>query len=123
MLVVTQDSWSIEIGQEAGIRTRTVRFTGGDAAVTPQAGSECGARNSECGTVDAECGISRARGGSRFHALIHNHPSGDSTPSEPDIKVTRDLIRAGQILKVEGLDYGVIGEPNHPSLRTLGYFL
>ena len=29
--------------------------------------------------------------------LVHNHPSGDPTPSEADIKVTRDLIRAGQL--------------------------
>ena len=33
--------------------------------------------------------------------LIHNHPSGDPTPSEADIKVTRDLIRAGQLLKTK----------------------
>jgi len=33
--------------------------------------------------------------------LMHNHPSGESTPSEADIKVTRDLIRAGQLLKLE----------------------
>ena len=36
--------------------------------------------------------------------LVHNHPSGDPTPSEADIKVTRDLIRAGQLLKIEVLD-------------------
>jgi DNA repair protein RadC len=35
--------------------------------------------------------------------LMHNHPSGDPTPSEADIKVTRDLIRAGQLLKIEVL--------------------
>ncbi|MGA3144641.1 MAG: DNA repair protein RadC, partial [Verrucomicrobiota bacterium] len=35
--------------------------------------------------------------------LAHNHPSGDPTPSEADIKVTRDLIRAGQLLKIEVL--------------------
>jgi DNA repair protein RadC len=32
--------------------------------------------------------------------ICHNHPSGESTPSEADIKVTRDLIRAGQLLKI-----------------------
>jgi len=52
----------------------------------------------------------------------HNHPSGDPTPSEADIKVTRDLIRAGQLLKIEVLDHIVIGHPNFSSLRTLGYF-
>lgn len=54
--------------------------------------------------------------------LMHNHPSGDPTPSEADIKVTRDLIRAGQLLKIEVLDHVVIGRPDHKSLRELGYF-
>lgn len=53
--------------------------------------------------------------------LMHNHPSGESTPSEADIKVTRDLIRAGQLLKIEVLDHVIMGT-NHTSLRTLGYF-
>ena len=55
-------------------------------------------------------------------ALIHNHPSGESTPSEADIKVTRDLIRAGQLLKIELIDHVVIGNGNFSSLRSLGYF-
>jgi antirestriction protein ArdC/proteasome lid subunit RPN8/RPN11 len=54
--------------------------------------------------------------------LIHNHPSGEATPSEADIKVTRDLIRAGQLLKIEVLDHVVIGNPGYASLRSLGYF-
>ena len=54
--------------------------------------------------------------------LMRNHPSGDPTPSEADIKVTRDLVRAGQIMKIEVLDHVVIGRPNHTSLRELGYF-
>ena len=54
--------------------------------------------------------------------LLHNHPSGESTPSEADIKVTRDLIRAGQLLKIEVLDHIVIGRPGFQSLRGLGYF-
>jgi DNA repair protein RadC len=40
--------------------------------------------------------------------LAHNHPSGDPMPSEADIKVTRELIRAGQLLKLEVLDHVVI---------------
>ena len=55
--------------------------------------------------------------------LIHNHPSGDQSPSEADIKVTRDLIRAGQILKIELVDHVIMGNPNYSSLRQLGYFL
>jgi DNA repair protein RadC len=54
--------------------------------------------------------------------IVHNHPSGDPAPSEADIKVTRDLIRAGQLLKIELLDHVIIGNPNHSSLRSLGYF-
>jgi DNA repair protein RadC len=53
--------------------------------------------------------------------LTHNHPSGDATPSDADIKVTRDLIRAGQLLRIEILDHVIIGE-KHVSLRELGFF-
>lgn len=54
--------------------------------------------------------------------LAHNHPSGDPTPSSADIKMTRDLIRAGQLLKIDLLDHIIIGNPGHISLRELGYF-
>lgn len=60
--------------------------------------------------------------------LAHNHPSGDPTPSEADIKATRDLIRAGQLLKIEVLDHIIIGRATaersqaYSSLRELGYF-
>ena len=48
--------------------------------------------------------------------------SGESAPSEADIKVTRDLIRAGQLIKIEVIDHVIIGNPKHSSLRELGYF-
>jgi DNA repair protein RadC len=54
--------------------------------------------------------------------LMHNHPSNDPTPSEADIKVTRDLIRAGQLLKIDVLDHVIMGNPNRSSLRELGFF-
>ena len=60
--------------------------------------------------------------------LVHNHPSGDPTPSEADIKVTRDLIRAGQLLKIDVLDHVIVGRAteqrakDYSSLRELGYF-
>jgi len=54
--------------------------------------------------------------------VMHNHPSGESTPSDADIKVTRDLIRAGQLLKIEVLDHVIVGNGNRASLRELGYF-
>ena len=60
--------------------------------------------------------------------IVHNHPSGDPSPSEADIKVTRDLIRAGQLLKIDLLDHVILGRatPERPkdwvSLKELGYF-
>ena len=57
----------------------------------------------------------------------HNHPSGCPDPSEADIRVTRDLMRAGQLLRIEVLDHVVVGrsEPDRPqpwaSLRELGF--
>lgn len=73
--------------------------------------------------------------------LTHNHPSGDPTPSEEDIKVTRDIKRAGDLLRIELLDHVVIGTPiptakdsarsashytarrqGFASLREMGYF-
>lgn len=60
--------------------------------------------------------------------LMHNHPSGDPTPSESDIKVTRDLMRAGQLMKIEVLDHVIVGHATAQSpkwwasLRELGYF-
>lgn len=53
--------------------------------------------------------------------LAHNHPSLDSSPSEADIRVTRDLVRAGQLLRIEILDHVIIGS-TFTSLRSLGYF-
>ena len=60
--------------------------------------------------------------------LVHNHPSGDPNPSEADIRVTRDLIRAGQLLKIEVLDHVILGRRTEErtrdfvSLREAGYF-
>ena len=54
--------------------------------------------------------------------LVHNHPSDDTTSSEADIKCTRDLIRAGQVLKIEVNDHIIWSETKHCSLRELGYF-
>jgi DNA repair protein RadC len=59
--------------------------------------------------------------------LVHNHPSGDPSPSEADVKTTRDIIRAGQLLKIDVLDHIIFGRKNgagkdYVSLRELGYF-
>ncbi len=60
--------------------------------------------------------------------LAHNHPSGDPAPSEADIRATRDMIRAGQLLNIPVVDHVILGRatPERPkdysSLRDLGYF-
>jgi len=54
--------------------------------------------------------------------VMHCHPSGDSSPSDADVKVTRDLIRAGQLLKIEVLDHVIVGSGNFSSLKALGFF-
>ena len=52
--------------------------------------------------------------------LVHNHPSGDPTPSPDDIAVTRDIINAARQLGVTVHDHLIIGRGRHTSLRDLG---
>lgn len=53
--------------------------------------------------------------------VVHNHPSGDPTPSGADIQLTRRLVKAGDVLGIEVLDHVVIGDGgDHTSLRDLG---
>jgi DNA repair protein RadC len=54
--------------------------------------------------------------------LMHNHPSGKPSPSDADIRVTRDLIKAEQIMRIELLDHVVVGAGNLVSLKELEYF-
>ena len=59
--------------------------------------------------------------------LAHNHPSGDPSPSKADITVTRDLVRAGQLLKIDVLDHIILGRRTDErprdfvSMKELGY--
>jgi DNA repair protein RadC len=52
--------------------------------------------------------------------LVHNHPSGDPTPSNADIAVTKDIVKAAQPLGVIVHDHLIIGRGHHISLRDLG---
>ena len=52
--------------------------------------------------------------------LVHNHPSGDPTPSKADIAVTQDIKKAGAPLGVVLHDHVIIGRNSHTSLRELG---
>lgn len=58
--------------------------------------------------------------------LVHNHPSGDPVPSEADTRATRDLVRAGQLLRIPVVDHVIIGRRSESfpdgwiSLRQMG---
>jgi DNA repair protein RadC len=52
--------------------------------------------------------------------IVHNHPSGDPSPSSQDIKLTRDLVDAARHLKISLHDHIIIGAGGHSSLRALG---
>lgn len=52
--------------------------------------------------------------------LVHNHPSGDPTPSKADIQVTKDIVNAGKPLGVAVHDHLIIGRGRHTSLRDMG---
>lgn len=51
---------------------------------------------------------------------VHNHPSGDPTPSLEDYNVTELLCEAGKVLEIPLIDHIIIGERRHTSLRSLG---
>lgn len=51
----------------------------------------------------------------------HNHPSGDPTPSQEDIHVTKRLVEAGKIIGIELLDHLIIGDCKYTSLKEKGY--
>lgn len=50
--------------------------------------------------------------------LIHNHPSGDSTPSQADIQMTKKLFEMAQLFDIELLDHIVIGNRNYTSIMS-----
>jgi len=52
--------------------------------------------------------------------LCHNHPSGDPTPSPEDAAVTREIVKAGQLLDIEVVDHIVIGKGKFVSLKERG---
>ncbi|MCS6908379.1 MAG: DNA repair protein RadC [Anaerolineales bacterium] len=52
--------------------------------------------------------------------VVHNHPSGDPTPSGEDIALTKAIIQAGQLLDIEVLDHIIVGRNRYASLRERG---
>lgn len=52
--------------------------------------------------------------------VVHNHPSGDPSPSPEDISITRSLLQAGKLLQIELLDHIIIGQGKYVSLKEKG---
>ena len=52
--------------------------------------------------------------------IAHNHPSGDPTPSPEDVRVTKALVEAGELLDIEVLDHLIIGKNCYVSLKSKG---
>ncbi|EAX48113.1 DNA repair protein RadC [Thermosinus carboxydivorans Nor1] len=52
--------------------------------------------------------------------LVHNHPSGDPTPSREDIEITGKMVQAGEILGIAVLDHVIIGDGKYVSLKEKG---
>ena len=61
-----------------------------------------------------------------YHAvgilLVHNHPSGDPTPSQADLDVTQRIAEAGELLGIPLLDHIIIGDCKYLSFRQQGIF-
>jgi len=54
--------------------------------------------------------------------LVHNHPSGDPTPSKADIEMTKQVVLAGRPLGVSVHDHLIVGRDGVASLKALGLF-
>ncbi|MCA9869972.1 MAG: DNA repair protein RadC, partial [Anaerolineae bacterium] len=52
--------------------------------------------------------------------VVHNHPSGDPTPSPEDVQVTRMIVEAGSLLNIDVLDHLIIGRQRFVSLKERG---
>ena len=52
---------------------------------------------------------------------FHNHPSGDTTPSDQDIQLTHRLVEVGELLGIKLLDHLIIGDGSFTSLKEKGY--
>ena len=52
--------------------------------------------------------------------IVHNHPSGDPSPSQQDIRLTRDLVEAARHLRIAVHDHVIIGANGHSSLKAMG---
>lgn len=55
-----------------------------------------------------------------LQGVVHNHPSGDPSPSQQDIHTTRNIIEAGRRLGISVHDHIIVGKDGHSSMRAMG---
>jgi DNA repair protein RadC len=53
--------------------------------------------------------------------VVHNHPSGDPTPSKEDIEITKKLVETGKVMSIDVLDHVIIGDGRHFSMKEAGH--
>jgi len=138
---------ALEIGRRTLLRARRERLqivTPRDAAelLIPQFGSQpveqfgvvlldtkhrvLRTRVLSVGTLDASIVHPRevfreaTSGGASALVLFHNHPSGDPTPSEDDVKLTRRMVTAGEIMGITVIDHVIISDTRFCSLKQAG---
>lgn len=81
------------------------------------------------GTVNAsivsprEIFVSALKAEAVYIVLIHNHPSGDATPSQNDIEATRRILAAGKLIGIQLMDHLIIGDNTYISLKSSGYMI
>lgn len=70
----------------------------------------------------ADCFREAVARGAAAVILVHNHPSGEPTPSPEDARLTEEAGRAGELLGIELLDHVVVARQGHVSLREHGLY-
>jgi len=70
----------------------------------------------------ADCFREAVRLGAPALILMHNHPSGDPTPSPEDVRLTTEVAKAGDLLGIDVLDHVVVGKQGYVSLREQGLY-
>jgi len=70
----------------------------------------------------ADCFREAVARGAAAVVFLHNHPSGDPTPSPEDVRLTRDAGQVGDLLGIELLDHVVVARKGHVSLRERGLY-
>ena len=90
-------------------------------------------KNRPCGASEiarggrARCQVDLSEGfrqlvreGASGAIFVHNHPSGDPSPSRDDLALTRRLVQAGELLEIRILDHLIVARGTYASLRDLG---